>query len=249
MQSDVADNRTAWKLDPMGGLVGQLTVNKSQKGLVGIGAFKTAHDGVLILASLTSSGLGSEQRQKVVVKQPFFRSRGATGKVNIIQRFTLATDLSKLFREANILYWAKSLLDLTYTFVDAAIQSSDLPPPFNVPRLRFVDAGLALVHSSASKTATGVYLVEEKILCGRNEFVKFIHNCDFGPSIGSDEDGYDIAEFLVFTQHVQYMKMKGLAFISDYQGKSIASYSFYSFGDQVIGNLSLLTDPQILTDP
>ena len=97
MQSDVADNRTAWKLDPMGGLVGQLTVNKSQKGLVGIGAFKTAHDGVFILVSLTSSGLGSEQRQKVVVKQPFFRSRGATGKVNIIQRFTLTTDLSKLF--------------------------------------------------------------------------------------------------------------------------------------------------------
>ena len=72
MESDTTDNRTAWQLDPMGGLAGQLTVNKSQKELIGIGAFKTAHDGVLILASLTSSGLGSKQRQKVVVKQPFF---------------------------------------------------------------------------------------------------------------------------------------------------------------------------------
>ncbi|KAF8120877.1 hypothetical protein EV363DRAFT_1589260 [Boletus edulis] len=216
----------------MGGLAGQLTVNKSQKGLVGAGAFKTAYDGVLSLTSLTLSGLGSEQRQKVVAKQPFFRSSSTTGKVNIIQRYTLSTDLSKLFREANILYWAKSLLDLTYTFVDAAIKSSAAAPPFIVPQLRFVHAGLALAQSSASKSVTGVYLVEEKILCHPNEFIKFIHNRDFGPSVESDEDGYDIAQFLVFTQHVQYMKTKGLAFISDYQGNS-----------------SLLTDPQILTDP
>ena len=57
MESDTTDNRTAWQLDPMGGLAGQLTVNKSQKGLIGISAFKTAHDGVLILASLTSAAI------------------------------------------------------------------------------------------------------------------------------------------------------------------------------------------------
>lgn len=247
-QSDAADNRAAWQFDPMGGLAGHLTVNKSQKGLVGVGAFKTAHDRVLSLVSLIPSGLGSEQRQKVVIKQPFFRSHSATGKVNIIQRYTFATDLSKLFREANILYWAKSLLDLTYMFIDTAIESS-AAPPFKVPQLRFVDARLALVHSPALKSATGVYLVEEKIVCGRNEFVKFIHNCDFGPSIKSDEDGYDIAKFLVFTQHVQYVKTKGLAFISDYQGKYIASYTPYLVGDQDLGNSSLLMDPQILTVP
>ncbi|KAG6374561.1 hypothetical protein JVT61DRAFT_3910 [Boletus reticuloceps] len=208
MQSNAAENRAAWQLDPMGGLAGQIMVNKSPKGLVGAGTLKTAYNG------------------KVVAKQPFFRSSSTTGKLNIIQRYTLLTNLSKLFREANILYWAKSLLDLTYMFVNAAIKSSAIPPPFNVPQLRFVDAGLALIHSSASKSVTDVYLVEEKILCGPNKFIKFIHNHDFDPSIESDEDGYNIAEFLVFTQHVQYLKTKGLAFISDYQGNS-----------------SLLTDP------
>ena len=144
------------------------------------------------------------------------------GKVDITQRFTLSTDLCELFQEANILYWAKSLLDHTYTFVDAAIW------------LRFVGDGLAPVHSSVSKSATGVYLVEEKIQCDPNEFVKLIHKRDFSPSMENNEDAHDIADFLVFTQHVQYMKTRGLAFVSDHQGKSgsTALYTLYSLSDQ-----------------
>ncbi|KAJ7598200.1 hypothetical protein C8J56DRAFT_1038979 [Mycena floridula] len=41
---------------------------------------------------------------------------------------------------------------------------------------------------------------------------------------------YNIAAFLCFSQHVQYLKTGGLAYISDYQGAS-----------------DLLTDPQIMT--
>ncbi|KAJ7588447.1 hypothetical protein C8J56DRAFT_1080475 [Mycena floridula] len=44
------------------------------------------------------------------------------------------------------------------------------------------------------------------------------------------DEGYDIAAFLCFCQHVQYLKTDGLAYLSDYQGA----------GD-------LLTDPQIMT--
>ena len=88
-------------------------------------------------------------------------------------------------------------------------------------------------------------------MCAQNKFVKFFHNHDFSPSIESDKDGYDTARFLVFTQHIQYVKIKGLAFISDYQDKSIEPYVLYPFGEQDhhLGNLSLLTDPQNMTDP
>ncbi|KAG2128765.1 uncharacterized protein EDB93DRAFT_1108907 [Suillus bovinus] len=44
--------------------------------------------------------------------------------------------------------------------------------------------------------------------------------------------GYDLVEFFVFTQHVQYVKTGKLAFISNYQGST-----------------ALLTNPQILTHP
>ncbi|KAI6115137.1 hypothetical protein EDD16DRAFT_1551096 [Pisolithus croceorrhizus] len=78
---------------------------------------------------------------------------------------------------------------------------------------------------------TGAYLLEEKIICD-GVFTKFIHNVDCSPLLNPDEDGYDTAEFLCFTQHVQYVKTKGLAYIADYQGSK-----------------TLLTDPQILTHP
>ena len=60
------------------------------------------------------------------------------------------------------------------------IDQADGPPPFKIPQLRFVDAGLALAHSAPrptvkgkvpSGTLCGAYLLEEKIVglykCGR----------------------------------------------------------------------------------
>jgi len=41
---------------------------------------------------------------------------------------------------------------------------------------------------------------------------------DCVPSLDEDEYGYDLAVFLAFTQHLQYVQTEGLAFISDYQG-------------------------------
>ncbi|KAI5999707.1 hypothetical protein EDD15DRAFT_2151225, partial [Pisolithus albus] len=77
-----------------------------------------------------------------------------------------------------------------------------------------------------------VYLLEEKIEGGSATFTKYIHNMDCGPSLSAHEDGYDIAEFLAFTQHVQYSKTGGLVFISNYQGKSNdADDSDSSIGD------------------
>ena len=52
-----------------------------------------------------------------------------------------------------------------------------------------------------------------------NEYL-FLDFSDMDP----DEPGYDVAEFLVFTQHIQYAKKGSLAYISDYQGRLLNRY-------------------------
>ena len=68
---------------------------------------------------------------------------------------------------------------------------------------------------------TGAYLLKEWITDDGGEFMKFIHNVSCAPLLEPDEENYDLAEFLVFTQHVQYVKTKGLAYIADYQGSMV----------------------------
>jgi hypothetical protein len=107
-------------------------------------------------------------------------------------------------------------------------------PPFKIPRMRFVDAGLALSYSQRGSKAPAkagskagslcaAYLVEELLEGGHNEFVKFIHNMDSNPLLDYDDYCYELALFFAFTQHVQYTKTGGLAFISDYQGDFLLS--------------------------
>ncbi|KAG1851806.1 hypothetical protein C8R48DRAFT_549510, partial [Suillus tomentosus] len=156
---------------------------------IGIGGFKTAHEGWLTLTAPPSSGLGSRASHNVVVKRPFHRiyPQGIpTSSTDYrIGRFALADELPKLFREANVLYWAKALLGLVYDFIDRAIAGTPDPPPFNIPRVRFVEAGLALSYSQGSSKSTiktGVpragFLLEEVI---DGDFTKFIHNMDPDP--------------------------------------------------------------------
>ncbi|KAG1780739.1 hypothetical protein EV702DRAFT_964224 [Suillus placidus] len=208
-----------------------------------MGGFKTAHPGWLTLTPPPISGFGSVSRHEIVVKRPFHQvyphdvSQGPFK----IGRFPVADELPKLFKEANVLYWASSLLQLTYDFIDHRL-ASYCPPPSPIPQVRFVEAGLALAFvqgpTAASKPGSrtcpihACYLLEELIDGGDDAFLKFIHNMDANPLLNELDYGYDLAVFFSFTQHVQYVKTGGLAFISDYQGIT-----------------GLLTDPQILTDP
>ncbi|KAG2116922.1 hypothetical protein BD769DRAFT_1312039, partial [Suillus cothurnatus] len=73
------------------------------------------------------------------------------------------------------------------------------------------------------------YLIKELIT---NNFIKYIHNIDCNPMLDPYEVGYEIAEFLACTQHIQFANTGSLAFISDYQG-----------------GLEILSDPQVLTHP
>jgi hypothetical protein len=170
-----------------------------------------------------------------------------------IGRFAPVDELAKLFREANVLYWAKALLGLVYDFIDRAIADASDPPPFVIPHVRFVEAGLALSYSQGSSkptlktgTARTAFLLEEVI--EGDDFTKFIHNMDPDPLLDPDQDGYEFALFLAFTQHIQYVKTGGLVYISDYQGMCSESMTQYSiFSTDRTGNTKLLTDPQIMT--
>jgi len=212
-------------------LMGQLNIDASSTNMLGAGAFKTAHPGWLTLFPPADSGLGVQKRQNVAVKRAFYKvyppGTSKTPSHYKIGRYTLADEVPKLLKEANVLYWARSLLQLTYDFINRSIANASQPPPFEIPQVRFVDAGLAFAYGPAAHTskvgsksssARACYLVEELIPGGDDKFVKYIHNMDSNPLLDETDYGYDLALFFAFTQHVQYVKTGHLAFISDYQG-------------------------------
>ena len=257
--SDILKNASyqSFTLDISDSSMGKLTINTSQQGMLGVGGFKTAHDGWLTLVPPPVSGLGSLTRHKIVVKRPFhkvFAPGQSTGHYKI-GRFALANEVPKLFREANVLYWAKSLLQFTYDFIDHCISSSSHQDCPHIPRVRFVEAGLEFAYDqgpqglacAASTSSAGfntgstraAFLLEE-LIAGEDVFQKFIHNMDANPLLDEHESGYDFALFLAFTQHVQYVKTGGLAIISDYQGMptefNIFGYVLIDFTLQAVQN-------------
>lgn len=117
--------------------------------------------------------------------------------------------------------WAHGLLKLVYEFIDHQVGSRlfNTTLPFVIPQMRFVQAALAVDQAADAEQQT--YLLEEVVdptVEGR--FRKYINNNSAGPlSFASSEDT-NRADFLAFSQHVQYWKTKKLVFVSDYQGKS-----------------------------
>ncbi|KAG1887343.1 hypothetical protein F4604DRAFT_1675320 [Suillus subluteus] len=226
----------SFELDISDSSIGQLTIDVPLRSMIGIGAFKTAHPGWLTLSPVVSSGLGSRTQHPVVVKWPFFRvpiqAVAATATASIkIMRYSSVDKLKNVLKESKVMYWAKSLLNYTYDYIDHHISTSSTPPPFEIPRVRFVDAGVALGYGQRTATASAgsrpgakladttggtvsaVYLLEERITFGDNEeFTKFIHNMDCVPSLDADEYGYDLAVFLMFTQHIQSVSEGGDVF-------------------------------------
>ncbi|KAI6152545.1 hypothetical protein BKA82DRAFT_3946032, partial [Pisolithus tinctorius] len=125
-----------------------------------------------------------------------------------------------LYHEANALYWAKALLQMTYQFIDHAVEDTKVPPPFEIPCLHFVDTGLLFPYLDPSSSVNVTYLVEELIpTSSDDEFVKYIHNSDVAPCFLLDTKAEEIVDFLAFTQHIQYIMTGGQVYISDYPGK------------------------------
>ena len=91
-------------------------------------------------------------------------------------------------------------------------------------------------------------IIEDKI---DGPFVKYIGNGSAAPVQLTAKDCAYIADFLAFSQHVQYERTKKMAFVSDFQGQSLC-ISATCYGVTIIsipGGRTLLIDPQMITHP
>lgn len=101
------------------------------------------------------------------------------------------------------------------------------PPPTQIPRMRFVRVAFATEGKQAQVTngektrPCSLFLVEESIEESREgRFRKYINNQSPVPNgFLFDYEDANRALFLAFTQHWQYKRTHGLAFVSDYQGE------------------------------
>lgn len=223
--------KTAFSIKTSDILTGTVHISLAIKGILGTGAFKTAHATQLTFYPLWPLGLGSKHNQPIAIKQLYI---GNIPKPPFM-RPSLREESKCLYHEANVLYWVKALLKMTYDYVDRSIQEADEEPPFKIPRLCFIDAGLLLAYAKcpagplSGRGKAGilslVYLAEELIPMTANGFIKFIHNGDTACCMFRDPAINKIAEFLSFMQHVQYMKTRGQVYISDYQGSSQLTFN------------------------
>ncbi|KAJ7750708.1 hypothetical protein DFH07DRAFT_961305 [Mycena maculata] len=224
--------------NPQHAAPGSLSVEISDN--IGVGTFKTTHVGHLTLIHLRTEGLGTIPNHPVAVKRMYRRrSKNTDSTSSAVTRYSYADEYALTVQEANLLYWASSLMGFTYSFINHFITNAPEEPPFDIPQLRFVHAGVAVAHDQVSGTNVAnvssirrTYLLEELIDTENEDFVKFIHNGNALPLLPPSDPLYQIAEFLCFTQHVQYFKTDRAVFLSDLQGTK-----------------TLLTDPQIMTSP
>lgn len=124
-----------------------------------------------------------------------------------------------LMMEVSCSVWARALLQLVYDFIDGNKEYGTLP--FKIPHFRFVECALAVEQTAAGNDAA-VFLVEQVIReSEQGLFRKYLNNVSPVPFAMETKVDKERAEFLAFSQHVQYWKTKRLVFVSDYQGKQI----------------------------
>lgn len=207
---------------------------------LGKGAAKTTHSAILSIFNVPtrslSSRLGRKPNEPVVAKRFYIANdvpkvqTGAVPKEAKITRYSVEDERRKVEAEANLLYWADSLMSLANSWVQAQIaqraNNGDLCP-LTIPQLRFVRGGVALVQGGYQTPELGklfyqpnaAYLIEEIIPSELGHFTKYVHNIDATPQLPSfGGPAYEIVEFLCFVQHLQYWKTEAMVYISDFQG-------------------------------
>jgi hypothetical protein len=227
-------------------LRGTLAIESQQ--WLGQGAAKTTHSAILSIFNAPSSSsdsthLGRKPNEQVVAKRFYFASdvvpktsAGVVPKAAKISRYAFDDERKKVEAEANLLYWADSLMSLANSWIQAQITQRNTngdPCPLIIPQLRFVRGGVASVQGGYHTPTSGklfyqpntTYLVEEVIPETLGHFTKYVHNVDATPQLPSfGGPAYEIAEFLCFVQHLQYWKTEAMVYISDFQGTRRATH-------------------------
>jgi hypothetical protein len=147
----------------------------------------------------------------ICIKQCWYLCKASGGRLT----YDNHTQITKLSAEINCLRWASALMGIVYDFVNKHVKMHG-PPSFIIPKMCFVKNALAIVDVTHE-----TYMVEEVIdEAVDGIFVKYIRNGSVKPYDYLSGTAAHQAGFLAFSQHVQYLKTKGLAFIGDFQGKS-----------------------------
>ena len=168
------------------------------------GAFKKA-----LFGHLDHSVIGNSS--SVVIKQCWYTCPATGSRLT----YDNHTQVTKLSGEINCLHWASALMGLVYDHIDSYKQAHG-PAPLTIPDMRFVKSALAIAEDSHD-----TFLLEEVIDDAVDgAFVKYIGNGSAKPYDFLEEDTIHRSEFLSFSQHLQYLKTDGLAFVSDFQGTS-----------------------------
>jgi hypothetical protein len=177
------------------------------------GAFKRASFGHLSFSIFSGS-----ESTSVCIKQCWYLCKASGAKL----AYDNHTQITKLSAEINCLRWAAALMGIVYDFINKYTEIHG-EPSFSIPEMRFVKSALAVVDATHE-----TYMIEEVIdeaLDGA--FMKYIGNGSVKPLDFLSSSAAYRAEFLSFSQHVQYMKTKGLAFIGDFQGKQMNYINIY----------------------
>lgn len=205
-------------LDPASSIYRQFrtTLTLRSSPIMRYGSFKLAfhaHSSKIVLGN----------SRAVYLKQTYYKG----AQTGLAKPHDPADQIKNLITEIVCLVWADTLLKLVYSFMEGKDphqgQEHDQDIPV-IPQLHFTSCALA-----CSDDRTNIYLVEEFIdekVEGR--FQKYINNSSASISLNHlrGEEAKNIAKFLSFSQHVQYVKTKGLAYISDYQGEFKSKQNF-----------------------
>jgi len=186
-----------------------LSESKQKKG-----GFKLA-----VLGSCTVLLVGTTN--DVCTKQTYYvKEKVINEKGTFVERsFNIPHDGRRQFQnltmEIACLVWARVLLEIIYQIKILG------QPQFPIPRFHFVEAALAIEQLSDEhgKETGRVFLLEEVIQ--KNEegkFRKYLNNISPVPLPMDNNEDAERAQFLAFSQHIQYFKTKKLVFVLDYQG-------------------------------
>ena len=145
---------------------------------------------------------------KICLKEAYYIARETGNRV----AYDPAKQGEMLTSEVKCSKWANALMSLVYDFIKAEHKKRG-EPPFPIPKMRYVMVALAVAQHGNT-----TYLLEEFIDESDGGFRKYINNTAAVPLSTTDLDRKEIGDFLVFTQHVQYVKTEKLAFVSDQQG-------------------------------
>ncbi|KLO05214.1 hypothetical protein SCHPADRAFT_839679, partial [Schizopora paradoxa] len=160
----------------------------------------------------------------IVAKQTMESARGTSkhssstnGDIPMVGKDQLA----HLGDEITCLMWASAFTIAVGQYVTQVITVKG-DPPFDVPHFEYVTGALAMevTFNHAQEKRVNAWLLERCLTEDeQGPWRKYINNDSPVPLKTKNEDDLNRANFLAFSQHLQYKITGKLAFVSDYQGK------------------------------